>query len=139
MRSRTHLFRSVALAAMVATLEALTPAHYEETGARGLRLQAGVRDALAEAGVKAQVTSFPLVFHAARGLDRPARNYRDVASADKRGYAQLALALLRRGVRILERGAWFVSSAHDDAVIDATLTALRDALRELGPELGAHR
>lgn len=121
----------VALAAMIATLEALTPTHYEDTGARGLRLQNGLRDILAEAGIRAQVTGFPLVFHVAFGLDEPARNYRDVARSDKALYARFAYAMLRRKVRILERGAWFVSSAHDDAVIDATLAAAREAAREI--------
>lgn len=119
----------VAMAAMVATLNGLTPEHYESTGRRGLRLQSGIRDALAEAGIKAQVAGFPLMFHVAFGLDRPARNYRDVAASDKRGYAAFALALLQRGVRVLERGAWFISAAHDDAVIDETLEAVRDAVR----------
>src|SRR5690606_8465632 len=108
-----------------------TPEHYEQTGARGLRLQNGLRDILAEAGIKAQVTGFPLVFHIAFGLDAPARNYRDVARSDKALYARFAFAMLRRNVRILERGAWFVSSAHDDAVIDATLAAARDAAKEV--------
>ena len=36
-----------------------------------------------------------------------------------------------RRVRILERGAWFVSSEHDDAVIDATLAAAREAAQDL--------
>lgn len=121
----------VALAAMIATLEALTPEHYEQTGVRGLRLQNGLRDILAKTGIKAQVTGFPLVFHVAFGLDEPARNYRDVARSDKALYSRFAFAMLRRNVRILERGAWFVSSAHDDAVIDATLAAAREAAREV--------
>jgi glutamate-1-semialdehyde 2,1-aminomutase len=33
---------------------------------------------------------------------------------------------------VLERGAWFVSSAHDDAVIDATLEAVRGAAKDIG-------
>jgi len=121
----------VALAAMIATLEGLTPEHYEQTGARGFRLQSGLRDIFAETGIKAQVTGFPLVFHVAFGLDEPARNYRDVARSDKALYARFAFAMLRRNVRILERGAWFVSSEHDDAVIDATLAAAREAAQEI--------
>jgi glutamate-1-semialdehyde 2,1-aminomutase len=39
--------------------------------------------------------------------------------------------LLRRGVRALERGAWFLSTAHDDAVIEATIAAAREAAREI--------
>ena len=40
-------------------------------------------------------------------------------------------ALLRHGVRALERGAWFMSLAHDDAVIEATLAAVALAAREI--------
>jgi glutamate-1-semialdehyde 2,1-aminomutase len=69
------------------------------------------------------------------GLGEPPRNYREIAAADKRGYSAFALALLKRGVRVLERGAWFVSSEHDDAVIDATLAVVREAAREVAPGL----
>jgi glutamate-1-semialdehyde 2,1-aminomutase len=44
---------------------------------------------------------------------------------------RLTTALLQRGVRALERGAWFISIEHDDAVLDETLAALRDALADL--------
>jgi glutamate-1-semialdehyde 2,1-aminomutase len=44
---------------------------------------------------------------------------------------KFAHALLKRGVRVLERGAWFVSFEHDDAVIDTTLEAVRGAVKEI--------
>ena len=119
----------VAMAALVATQKALTPEHYERSSAHGQRLQDGIRVILKEAGIKAQVAGFPLMFHVAFGLDAPARNYRDVARADKAAYSRFAHELLKRGVRVLERGAWFVSSEHDEAVVDATLAAVRDAAR----------
>lgn len=119
----------VAMAALVATQKALTPEHYERSSAHGQRLQDGIRTILKEAGIKAQVAGFPLMFHVAFGLDAPARNYRDVARADKAAYSRFAHELLKRGVRVLERGAWFVSSEHDAAVVDATLVAVRDAAR----------
>jgi glutamate-1-semialdehyde 2,1-aminomutase len=121
----------VAMAALVATQKALTPEHYERSSAHGQRLQDGIRDIFAGAGIKAQVAGFPLMFHVAIGLDAPARNYRDVAAADKAAYVRFAHALLKRGVRVLERGAWFVSSAHDAAVVDATLEAVRGAVQEI--------
>ncbi len=119
----------VAMAALVATQKALTPEHYERSSVHGQRLQDGIRTILAEAGIKAQVAGFPLMFHVAFGLDAPARNYRDVARADKVAYSRFAHELLKRGVRVLERGAWFVSSEHDATVVDATLAAVRDAAR----------
>jgi glutamate-1-semialdehyde 2,1-aminomutase len=127
----------VAIAAMIATLEGLTPEHYATSSPRGQRLQDGVRTALAEAGIVAQVMGFPLMFHVAFGLRTMPRHYRDIAMADKRGYAGFALALLKRGVRVLERGAWFVSSEHDDSVIDQTLAIVRDAAREVAADTKA--
>jgi glutamate-1-semialdehyde aminotransferase len=45
--------------------------------------------------------------------------------------ADLALHLLGHGVHALERGLWFVSAAHGDAEIEATVTAVRAALEQV--------
>jgi glutamate-1-semialdehyde 2,1-aminomutase len=121
----------VTMAAMVATQEALVPEQYEAASRRGVRLRDGIAQILQEAGLKAQVTGFELMFHVAFGLEAPARNYRDLLRSDKPMYVRFAHALLKRGVRVLERGAWFVSFAHDDGVIDATLDAVRGAAKEI--------
>jgi len=122
----------VTMAAMVAVQQALTPGGYEAASRRGVRLREGIRGILEDAGLKAQVTGFELMFHVGFGLDAPARNYRDLLKSDKALYVKFCHALLGRGVRALERGAWFVSFAHDDAVIDATLEAVRGAANDLG-------
>ena len=121
----------VAIAAMLATQRALTPGHYEQTGAQGRRLQDGIRDILKSAGIEAIVTGFPLVFHVALGLSEAPRNWRGVARRDHAAYVRFTHALLKRGVRSLERGAWFVSAAHGADVIDETLDAVRAAARDI--------
>jgi glutamate-1-semialdehyde 2,1-aminomutase len=121
----------VSMAAMVATQKALTQEGYDAASRKGVRLREGIAAILKEAGIKAQVTGFELMFHVGLGLDAPARNYRDLIKTDKALYTRFAHALLRRGVRVLERGAWFVSFAHDDTVIDATLEAVRGAASDL--------
>jgi len=121
----------VTMAAMVATQKALTQQHYETSSRYGVRLREGIADILKHAGIKAQVTGFELMFHVGFGLDAPARNYRDLLKTDKALYVKFAHALLKRGVRVLERGAWFVSSEHNDAVIDATLEAVQGAAQEI--------
>ncbi len=126
----------VAMAAMIATLEGLSEAHYRESSVRGQRLQDGIRAALSEAGIKAQVFGFPLMFHISFGLDAVPKNYREIALADKRSYVQFCVAMLKRGVRALERGAWFVSSEHDDTVVDETIAVVREAAKEVAPLLG---
>ena len=73
----------VTMAAMVATQKALTPEQYEAASKRGVRLRDGIREILQDAGIKAQVTGFELMFHVGFGLEAPARNYRDLLKADK--------------------------------------------------------
>ncbi len=121
----------VAMAATVATLKALTPDLYATIDRRGARLMDGIRKELAGAGITSVVTGFPQIFHVAFGLDKPARNYRDLMQMDRARYVKFTAALLRRGVRALERGAWFMSIEHDDAVVDRTLEAVAAAVREI--------
>jgi glutamate-1-semialdehyde 2,1-aminomutase len=121
----------VTMAAMVATQQALTQQGYDAASRCGVRLREGIRDILKDAGLKAQITGFELMFHVGFGLDAPARSYRDLLKSDKALYVKFAHALLKRGVRALERGAWFVSFEHKDDVIDATLEAVRGAAQEI--------
>lgn len=111
---------------MAATLEALTPELFATIEARGRRLMDGIRDELAAAGHKAVVTGLPQVFHVAFDLDAPAHNWRDLAK-----YVKFCAALLANGVRALERGAWFMSAAHYDAIVEETPEAVRPAAREV--------
>jgi glutamate-1-semialdehyde 2,1-aminomutase len=121
----------VAMAATLATLEALTPEMFAGIETRGRRLMDGIAAELAAAGHKAVVTGWPQVFHVAFDLDAPARNWRDLARMNRAKYVRFTAALLAHGVRALERGAWFMSAAHDDAIVDQTLDAVRKAAREL--------
>jgi glutamate-1-semialdehyde 2,1-aminomutase len=132
MHGGTYNSQSVAMAATVATLRALkAPGTYDALARHGTRLMHGVADAFATAGVTATVTGFPEIFHVGFGLRTAPRNYRDILATDRAGYVRLTTALLERGVRVLERGAWFISTKHDDAVVDQTVASLKDALAAL--------
>jgi glutamate-1-semialdehyde 2,1-aminomutase len=122
----------IAIAATLATLDALTPELFATIERRGRRLMDGIRDELRAAGHKAVVTGWPQVFHVAFDLDAPARNGRDLTRMNKAKYVKFTTALAYNGVRALERGAWFMSIAHDDAIVDETLAAVRAAAREIG-------
>jgi glutamate-1-semialdehyde 2,1-aminomutase len=129
MHGGTYNSQSVAMAATVATLKTLkAPGTYDTLARQGKRLMQGVADAFAAAGVTATVTGFPEIFHVGFGLTSPPQNYRDILATDRAGYVRLTTRLLERGVRVLERGAWFISTEHSDAVVDETLAALNDAL-----------
>jgi glutamate-1-semialdehyde 2,1-aminomutase len=120
------------MAATIATLEEVGSAGFHTDLARkGTRLMEGIRNALADVGITATVTGFPAVFHVAFGLQRAAREYRDLFALDRKKYVAFTTALLGHGVRALERGTWFLSSAHTDAQIEETIAAVETAAREV--------
>ncbi len=127
----TYNAQPIAMAATVATLTSLTPPLYDRIGAAGTKLAQGFREIFASEGVTASVDGFGQVFHVALGIEQKARSFRDLARMNRTAYIALTTALLQRGVRALERGAWFISSEHDAGVIDQTLHAMRDAVRAL--------
>ncbi len=129
----TYNAQAVNMAATVATLKRLnTPGVYELMETRGRRLMDGFAAAFRKAGVTATITGFPQIFHVGFGLETSPVNYRDAMRIDRAGYVRLTTALLQRGVRALERGAWFLSTEHDEAVIDTTIAAMEDALAAVG-------
>src|SRR5262249_12791053 len=128
----TYNGQAVAMAATVATLRTLQDgsvhALLEE---RGRRLMDGIRALLAEHGIPGLLQGWPQIFHLSFGRSEPIVNYRDSLTTDRGLYVQFAEALLERGVRALERGAWFLSTEHDDDVIDTTLAAVDGALSDI--------
>lgn len=129
MHGGTYNGQSITMAATVATLRRLQqPATWEGLNRNGTRLMEGLREAFARAGIPAIVTGFPTIFHVGLGMTEPARNWAGLASFDRPRYRRFAEALVYRGVRCLERGAWFLSTEHDADVVDATLAAVREAL-----------
>jgi glutamate-1-semialdehyde 2,1-aminomutase len=132
MHGGTYNAQPVAMAATVATLSTLADGQIHALlEQRGRRLMDGISRALAEAGIVARVQGFPQIFHVAFGVDTPITNYRSSLAADKARYVTFTTALLERGVRALERGAWFLSSAHSDALIDETIAAVAAAARAM--------
>ena len=121
-----------AMAAVVATLNELNkPETFSRLEVQGKRLMTGIKDALADANVEAQVQGFPQIFHVALDASKPFSNYRDSLAADKVRYVNFTTTLLSHGVRALERGAWFLSTAHDDTAVDETIAAVAAVAKEL--------
>jgi glutamate-1-semialdehyde 2,1-aminomutase len=118
----------LATAAGLAVLALLDAAAYERLEATATRLADGLSDALASAGVTAQVprarTLVGLFF-----ADAPVRDYDDAKAADHKAYASFFHGLLDRGVYLAPSGyeAIFPSLAHSDDDLDRTLAAAGEA------------
>ncbi|MGI8830766.1 MAG: glutamate-1-semialdehyde 2,1-aminomutase [Candidatus Limnocylindria bacterium] len=109
----------LAMAAGAATLRELAPATYDRLEEAGAHLEAGLMDAATAAGASVRISrvgsllttfvdDFPAFFH----------------------------AMLAAGIMLppSQHEAWFVSAAHRDADLDATLRAARDAFAVAGRE-----
>jgi glutamate-1-semialdehyde 2,1-aminomutase len=124
----------VCIAAAEATLRILDEQRDEVYGtlyARGRRLMTGLADAAAASGVPLLVDGPGPVFQVYLGEAKQVRNYREFAATDHAAMARLHTALLDRGVNMVPRGLWFLSTAHSDADIDETIAAAADAFRAL--------
>jgi glutamate-1-semialdehyde 2,1-aminomutase len=132
MHGGTYNAQPVAMAAALATLRTLAQGGVYETLARsGQRLMDGLARVLAQADVQTRIQGFPEIFHLAFDVSAPITDYRSSLAANKAKYVRFTTALLYSGVRALERGAWFISAAHSDDVVDATLAAVTDVLTNL--------
>ena len=128
----TYNGQAVTMAASVAVLNRLRdPATLAGIAPHGKRLMAGIQVAFDGAGIAAYVGGLPQIFHVALGLRAPPHNWSDLLAMDRPRYSRFTTALLRHGVRALERGAWFLSTEHDDGVIEATLVAVKAAIKEI--------
>ncbi|TMJ14106.1 MAG: aspartate aminotransferase family protein [Bacillati bacterium ANGP1] len=123
-----------AMAAARATLDALAAgggAAYQGITATGRALMEGLRNAGAEAGVPVLVQGPGPVFHM---WITPRSSIEDPRTARTEGaerYAAFAEALVRRGVRPIPGGRWYLSAAHTAEHVAQTVHAAREALVEV--------
>ena len=131
MHGGTYNAHPVCMAATVATLSELADGDvYRPIEENGRRLMGGIAAILERHQIPARVQGFPGIFHVAFGRTAAIESYRDTFGSDRAKYVRFTIALLERGVRALERGAWFLSSVHTESIITQTLEAI-DAAAEL--------
>jgi glutamate-1-semialdehyde 2,1-aminomutase len=106
------------MAAGEATLTQLTPQVYASIEVQAARLQGGLR---VKGASVARVGSLMTLFF----RDPPPQNFREAKSSDTKAFAGFFHSMLDAGVVLppSQFEAWFVSAAHDEAVIDSTLEA----------------
>ena len=120
----------LATAAGLATFAGLDEAAYETIAAASTRLQQLVGDALSAAGVPHVIqtagTLFSVFFR-----DAPVGSYTDAKAQDTEAFTRFFNSLLEAGIYLPPSAfeAWFVSTAHTDAVLDRIAEALPAAAK----------
>lgn len=122
------------MAAGTATLQQLTPAAYQRLEQVARHLENGLLTAIRRAEAPASVVRFgsmlSLFFRPA-----PPRDYAEARESDTTTFARFHRAMRQRGILIppSQFETWFVSLAHNEPEIDATVRAAAEALREAIP------
>jgi glutamate-1-semialdehyde 2,1-aminomutase len=126
------------LAAAVSTLDILRKdngAIYERMRKTGSALMDGIKRCAARVGVPAIVQGHPAIFYVAFPTigegGSSVQDYRSSLKMDNDLYSEFVSALAKRGVRVIPRGNWFLSAAHDEADVELTLQAVEEALLEV--------
>jgi glutamate-1-semialdehyde 2,1-aminomutase len=134
----TYTGSPVALAAAAAVLERIRakPDLYDQLERCSARLADGIEATFAAAGLDGHVRrigSMLQPFTAPRPESEPRTALDASALQDDERYSALCDALERRGIYAHRYGLgrWFVSTAHDAAVVDETLGRVRAAVGEL--------
>ncbi|WP_206030090.1 aspartate aminotransferase family protein [Roseomonas sp. AR75] len=120
------------IAAGLATVEIL---ERDDALRRIATLGAALRDGLAQLGAKhgiaLRVQGPGPMFHMGFSTLARATEFRHVAADDKAAYHAFCQAMLLEGVRLIERGLWYVSAAHTEDDIAFTLAAADRSLAGL--------
>jgi glutamate-1-semialdehyde 2,1-aminomutase len=133
----TYNGNAVSVAAANATLRTLTEGGTELYGRLeriAERLAAGLRDAAARAGAPLVVNQVGSVLHLLWDPRQPVHTHDDAHRSDRAAVADIAAHLLGTGVFALERGLWFVSTAHSEDDVDRTVAAAQEAVAAVAAE-----
>jgi glutamate-1-semialdehyde 2,1-aminomutase len=124
----------LATAAGLATLDGVTePGLYERLAERTRRLIDGLRDAAQKAGVPLATNAVGSMFGLFFTTDTPVTRFAQVMACDAERFRRFFHAMLAEGVYFAPSPyeAGFVSAAHGDAEIDATIAAARRVFARL--------
>ena len=122
------------MAAALAALDELERddgAVYRDLERRGSRLMQGIASLADKHKMALRVQGPPAIFQVFFTVGPAPRNYRDASACDRDRAAAFHRVLQEEGIRINSVGKWFLSTAHDDAIIDETLEATDRAMAAL--------
>jgi glutamate-1-semialdehyde 2,1-aminomutase len=122
------------VAALAALAELRRAGTYERLFATGRRLMEALRKSLAEAGVPVQVSGEPPAFEV-WFTEEEVVDFRSTLKANAKMHSRFVELLVERGV-IKGHEKFFVSTAHTDEDVTATIAAFESAIRQLKAESG---
>ena len=120
------------VAAALATIEVLEGEdHYTRIFQLGNRLMEGIRQASIDTGVGLLVQGPGPMFHTGFTSIESVKDFRDTLQYDKKKLAIFIAAMHDRGIRIIGRGLWYISTAHTNQDIEHTIQQAKEVLKSM--------
>lgn len=125
----THNSNPVCMAAALATAQQLShPEVYNRLHRLGRIMMEQIREAARHQGVPLLVQGLGAVFHVSYTSRAAVKDYREHLESDEARYFRLNACLQNAGIRTISRGIWYLSAAHSESDIEATLDQIRRVL-----------
>ncbi|MCY4061287.1 MAG: aspartate aminotransferase family protein [Chloroflexi bacterium] len=128
--SGTYNSNVMVTAAAYATICELERLDYQRIHQLGETLANGLRDLAAKFGLPVLIQGVGPAFHLAFTERDSILHYRDSLENDGLRNSVFVGAMLDKGIRLLSRGLWYLSAAHNEADIQITLETVEDIWRE---------
>lgn len=121
---------NASVAAALATIDILRQdPPYDRLYRNGKRLMEGLRQAARETNQNMVVQGLGPMLHTGFCDHEIAKDYRDTLRYDKGKLSKFVAGMHDRGVRVIGRGLWYISAAHEETDVDQAIDTARDVLR----------
>ena len=128
----TYNSQFLSMIATVKTLENYSRDNFHnELNEKTIFLKNGLEKVFFDENVTSICSSFPGFIFCGFGVNNQPQEYRDLLNLDTDMYISFCLEMIKRGVRTLERGAWFISIEHTEDILQETINISKEAIRAI--------
>ena len=128
----TYNSQFLSMIATVKTLENYSRDNFHnELNEKTIFLKNGLEKVFFDENVTSICSSFPGFIFCGFGVNNQPQEYRDLLNLDADMYISFCLEMIKRGVRTLERGAWFISIEHTEDILQETINISKEAIRAI--------
>jgi len=125
----TYNSQFLSMIATVKTLENYSKHNFHnKLNEKTIFLKTGLEKVFFDENITSILSSFPGFIFCGFGINNQPNEYRDLLNLNNDMYTLFCLEMIKRGVRTLERGAWFISIEHSQDILEETINIAREAV-----------
>ncbi len=125
----TYNSQYLSMIATVKTLENYSRNNFhDELNNKTIFLKEGLEKVFFDEKITSVLSTFPGFMFCGFGMSRQPQEYRDLLNLNSEMYISFCLEMIKRGVRTLERGAWFISIEHSKDILQETIQIAKESI-----------